>query len=161
MLKNVLNMLMGMIICAAISTAFAVVGTPPIAGPALQDGVWLQGLAGAQNFTFQSGIVAHAGGTQAACLNLPIGIAFIQVDTVASSGDSVCLPFAVAGANIQIRNNSATTLNIFGQAANNPLTGAADTINGTAGSTNYSPTTQQSADCFVAKNGAWSCVKGS
>ena len=124
------------------------------------DGLWLNGLAGGQNATFQSGIVAHAGGTQAACFNLPVGIYYMQVDTVASPGDSVCLPFAVAGTNIQIHNNSANTLNIYGLAANNPLTGAADTINGVAGSTPEIPVAHGSADCFVAKNGNWACVKG-
>lgn len=161
MLKTIFNMLIGALVAAAVGSAFAVVGTPPINGFATVDGNWLNGLAGGQNATFQSGIVAHAGGTQAACFNLPVGVYYMQIDTVATTGDSVCLPFAAAGTNVQIRNNGANTVNIFGQSANNPLTGAADTINGTAGSSAYSPTTQQSADCFVAKNGSWSCVKGS
>lgn len=161
MLKTILNMVLGALIAAAIGSASAVIGTPPTpaTGFGLVDGIWLNGLAGGQNFTSQSGIVAHAGGTQAACLVLPAGIAFVSVDTVASSGDSVCLPFAAAGMNIQIANNSSTTLNIFGQAGNNPLTAAADTINNTAGSTNFSPTTQQNTECFAAKNGAWRCAK--
>jgi len=140
-----------------VGAAFAVTGNPPVNGFQTPDGTWLLGLAGGQNYTYQSGIVAHAGGTQAACLVLQTGIAFISVDTVASSGDSVCLPFAVAGSNIQVANNSGTTLNIYGQAANNLLTSAADTINGVAGSTAIAPTTQQAIECFAAKNGAWRC----
>lgn len=161
MIKTILNMLVGALICAAMSTAFALVGTPPLnnMGFGMVDANWLNGLAGGQNFTFQSGITAHAGGGQAACLQLQPSIAFYSVDTVATSGDSVCLPFAAAGANIQVANNSATTLNIFGQAANNPLTGAADTINATAGSSAYQPTTTQNVECFAAKNGAWRCTK--
>jgi len=146
-----------------VGAAFAVVGTPPLnnMGFGMVDAQWLNGLAGGQNATFQSGIVAHAGGGQPACFNLPVGVYYMQIDTVATLNDSVCLPFAVAGTNVQIRNAGAQTLNIYGQSANNPLTGAADTINATAGSTAYAPTSNQSADCFVAKNGAWSCVKGS
>jgi len=160
MLKTAFNMLVGALIAASVSVALAVTGQPQVQGFQTPDGTWLLGLAGGQNFSYQFGIVAHAGGTQAACTVLPAGIAFMSVDTVASSGDSVCLPFAVAGTNIQIANNSSTTLNIFGQAGNNPLTGAADTINNTAGSTNYSPTTQQNVECVSPKNGVWRCMKG-
>lgn len=161
MFKTMLNMIAGALVAASVGFAFAVTGQPPVNGFQTPDGTWLLGLASGQNFSYQFGITAHAGGTQAACLVLPAGVAFLSVDTVASSGDSVCLPFAVAGTNIQIANNSATTLNIFGQAGNNPLTAAADTINNTAGSTNYSPTTQQNTECYAAKNGAWRCMKGS
>lgn len=161
MLKTILNMLAGALIAASVGAAVAVQGIAPVNGFQTPDGTWLLGLAGGQNLTSQSGITAHAGGTQAACFVLPAGIALISVDTVASSGDSVCLPFAQSGTDIQIANNSATTLNIFGQAGNNPLTGAADTINNTAGSTNYSPTTQQNVECYSPKNGVWRCMKGS
>ena len=143
----------------------AAFGTPPQgnAGFALVDNQWLVGLASGLNFTYQSGVTAKASGTQATCTVLTSGVYQISVDTVGSSGDSVCLPFANAGVNVQIANNSSTTLNIFGQAGNNPSVSpaAADTINNTAGSSAYQLTTQQNADCFVAKNGAWRCVKGS
>lgn len=161
MLKTIANMLVGAFMAAAVGAACAAVGFAPVPGFQTPDGTWLLGLSGGTNYTYQSGIVAHAGGTQAACLVLPAGIAMVSVDMVASSGDSVCLPFAVAGTNMQIANNSATTLNIFGQAANNPLTAAADTINNTVGSSAYSPTTQQNVECVAAKNGAWRCMKGS
>lgn len=159
MFKTMLNMFAGALVAASVSFALAVTGQPPVQGFQTPDGTWLLGLASGQNYTYQFGITAHAGGTQAACLILPAGIAFLSVDTVASSGDSVCLPFAVAGSDIQIANNSATTLNIYGQAGNNLLTAAADTINATAGSTAYQPTTQQNTECFAAKNGAWRCMK--
>ena len=159
MIKTILNMLVGALIAAAVSTAFAVIGTPPIPsnGFGMVDGAWLNGLAGGSNMTFQSGIVAHAGGGQTACFQLQPGIAFYSVDTVATNADSVCLPFAQAGMDIQVANNSAATLNVYGQSANNPITAAADTLNGVAGSTAIAPTTQQSIECFSAKNGAWRC----
>jgi hypothetical protein len=160
MIKNILNMLVGALICAAVGSAFAVVGTPPFTGPGLVDGVWLNGLAGGLNFTTQSGITAHAGGTQAACLSLTPGAYLYEVDTVASGSDSICLPFAVPGFNISIRNAGAQTLAIYGQSANNALTAAADTINATAGSSAYTMIANNSAECFVAKAGSWSCVQG-
>lgn len=162
MIKTVLNMLAGAFMCAAVGAAFAVVGTPPVPsnGFGAVDGTWLNGLAGGLNFTFQNGITAHAGGTQAACLSLTPGSYLYEIDTVASGNDSICLPFAAPGFNISIRNAGAQTLGIYGQSANNPVTAAADTINGTAGSSNYSMIANNSAECFVAKAGSWSCVQG-
>jgi hypothetical protein len=161
MLKTIFNMLVGALITAAVSGAYAVVGTPPGTGPALIDGAWLNGLASGVNFTFQSGITAKAGGVQATCTLLPPNTYLISIDTVASTNDSVCLPFSVAGTNLSIANTGAQTLAIFGQAANNPLSGTADTINATAGSSAYTLTTNTNAECFAVKNGAWKCVKGS
>lgn len=162
MIKTLLNMLCGAVIFS-IASAFAVVGQPPIpaTGFGMVDGAWLNGLAGGQNDLFQSGITAHAGGTQAACVSLTPGIQLFEIDTVANSGDSICLPFAAAGTDIQISNAGAQPMSIYGQSANNPITAAADTINGTAGSSAYSVTNANNVQCFVAKNGAWKCVKGS
>lgn len=162
MIKTLLNMVLGAVIFS-VASAFAVVGTPPIPanGFGAVDGTWLNGLAGGQNELFQNGITAHAGGTQAACLVLTPGSQLYEVDTVANSGDSICLPFAVGGMDIQISNSGAQPMSVYGQSANNPLTSAADTINGTAGSSAYSVTNATNVQCFVAKNGAWKCVKGS
>jgi hypothetical protein len=163
MLKTALNMIVGAIIAAAVSTAIAVTGNPPFPGFQAVDGTWLLGLASGQNYAYQSGITAHAGGTQAACLNITPGFAIYQVDTVATNHDSICLPFAIAGTDLNLRNNGAATLSIYGQVNNNATTGAADTINGTAGSTIYPSgdlASQSSIECFAAKNGAWSCVHG-
>lgn len=162
MLKTALNMLFGAAICAMVSGAFAVVGTAPLPniGPALVDGTWLNGVVGGQNFTFQSGITAKASGTQTTCTNIAIGISFNQVDTVTTTNDSICLPFAVAGTNFQIRNNGAQTMAVFAQSANNPLTAAGDTINNASNSSSYTVVAQNSVECFVAKNGSYSCVQG-
>jgi len=161
MLKTLINFIAGALVASAVATAFAVQGVAPFPGFQAVDGSWLLGLAGGTNLTYQSGITAHAGGTQAACTVLPAGIALISIDTVTSGADSVCMPFAVAGTDFQFAVNSSNSPNVYGQAANNPLTGAADTINATAGSTAYQPAGQKNVECFSPKNGAWRCVTGS
>lgn len=148
-------------LAAAAVQALAAVGTPPSTGQSLIDGVWLNGLAGGQNFAYQSGVTAKAGGTQAACVALTPGIYLYQVDTVASSGDSVCLPFAVAGTNLQIANAGANSMNIFAQAGTNSLTASTDTINAASNGTAYALSSNNNVECFAAKNGQWKCVKGS
>lgn len=160
MLKTAANMLLGALIAAAVGGAFAVVGTPPGSGPGLADGVWLNGLAAGQNQSYQNGITAKASGTQTTCTNLTPGIYLNQVDTVTTTSDSICLPFAIAGTNIQIRNNGAQTVAIFAQSGTNTLTASTDTINNASNSSSYTVIAQNSADCFTAKNGSWSCVQG-
>jgi hypothetical protein len=167
--KNFANWVMGAFIFAGVSAAIASnitggpVGVPPIpaTGPGMVDGTWLNGLAGGQNFSYQSGIVAKAGGTQALATPLPIGIYLIEVDTVATTGDSVALPQCFQGSSLLLRNAGAGTLDVYGNPSNNPLlaTAAADTINAVAGSTAYTLTTNTNAIFFCAKNGAWSAGK--
>ena len=165
--KSIGNWVMGAVIFAGVSAAIASnitggpVGVPPIpaTGPGMVDGTWLNGLAGGQNFSYQSGIVAKAGGTQALATPLPIGIYLIEVDTVATTGDSVLLPQCLQGSAFLLRNAGAGTLDTYGQVAVNPITGVADTINGVAGSTTYTMATQTNAVFFCAKNGAWSAGK--
>lgn len=139
--------------------AHAVVGTPPGTGPALVDGVWLNGLAGGTNYSYQSGITAHAGGTQAAAVQLAAGINMVDVDTVTTTGDSVALPQCVAGTYLFVANAGAQTLDVYGSPTVNSLTAANDTINGTAGSTAYTLTNNTNAIFFCAKNGAWKAGK--
>jgi hypothetical protein len=164
MIKTMLNMLAGALVAASVSLALAVTGQVPVPGFQQIDGTWLLGLAGGQNYAYQYGITAHAGGGQAACQNLTPGSAIYQVDTVVSTNDSICLPFAIAGTDLNLRNNGASALAIYGQTNNNLLTAAVDTINGTAGSTEYPNGSgllaQNSMECFAAKNGSWSCVHG-
>src|SRR5581483_739598 len=104
MLKTIRDMLIGALVAASVSAALAVVGTAPPNGFAAIDGTFVNGLANGQNFSYQYGITAHAGGTQAACLNLTPGIYLYEVDTVASGNDSVCVPFALQGTNFSLRN---------------------------------------------------------
>jgi hypothetical protein len=156
----------GAVIAASVGALMAVVGQAPLpSGFQMVDSAWLYGLAGGQNYSYQSGITAHAGGTQAACQNLTPGFAMYQVDTAASLNDSICLPFAIAGTDLNLRNNGASAIAVYGQVNNNLATGAVDTINGTTASTEYPNgsglLTQTSMECFAVKNGAWSCVHGS
>lgn len=151
MLKQIANMIAGAIIFAGISAAVAI-GTPPLPGigPALQDGQWLLGLAGGQNYSYQSGISA-AGTTQATSTQLQAGIAVIEIDTVGSSA-GVALPACIAGTVIDIYNNGANTLTIYPSITNNPITAAQDTINNT---TTLSLTSHTATSPACAKNGVW------
>lgn len=151
------------IIFAALTVAVlaqGVVGIPPAQqGPALQDGTWLQGIVNGYNRSFVSGLTATASGTQANALVLPANVMIIEVDTVATNGDSVMLPQCVASRVLTIINAGAATLSVYGNNTTNRATGAADTINGTAGSTAYSLTTLLVANFICAKNGAWKVLK--
>jgi hypothetical protein len=160
MIKTIVNMLVGAFVAALVSAAFAVTGQPPVQGFQTPDGTWLLGLSGGQNQSYEFAITAKAGGTQTTCTNIAPGIYLNQVDTVASGNDSICLPFAVAGTNIQIRNNGAQTMAIFAQSGTNLLTASTDTINNASNASSYTVVAQNSADCFAAKNGSWSCVQG-
>lgn len=149
------------LVLAGFFFAHASIGTPPVGGMGLTDSLWLNGLAGGQNYSYQYGITAHAGGTQAAAVVLNPGIYLYEVDTVASSGDSIALPQCVQGTQFFLSNAGANPVNVFGNPTVNALTAANDTINGTAGSSAYSVTNATNAFFFCAKNGAWKAVKGS
>jgi hypothetical protein len=150
MFRTLRDMLLGAFVCAAIGAAVAAVGTPPGTGPGLVDGAWLNGLAGGQNYTYQSGISA-AGTTQATGTQLPTNIYLIEIDTVASS-TGVNLPPCIPGTQIQIYNNGANTLTIYPAVANNPITAAQDTINNTTSITLNSHVATSPA---CAKAGVW------
>lgn len=78
----------------------------------------------------QDNITAHAGGGQASAYQL--GYTQNRVSTVATSGDSVALPKAIAGSECVVINAGANPMQIFGKI------GAADTINGIAGNVGVS-----------------------
>lgn len=127
----------------------AVVGTAPAKNSrqALQDGLWLNALANGQNRSYQNGIVAHAGGTKAAAFQLPAAVSLIEVDTVATTGDSVLAPEALAGTEFRLYNAGANTLDVYGRGT--------DTINGAATATAYTIASGVSATFFCATNGSW------
>lgn len=131
----------------------ATVGIVPGAGsgPALQDGAYLLGIAGGQNKTYQNALVAKAGGTKAAGIQLAAGVALFGFATVASANDSAVLPAALAGSMICIRNAAANTLGLYAKGN--------DKINGVASATQYSVTSEVSVIMFCVKDGAWSAVK--
>jgi hypothetical protein len=152
MFKTLRDMIFGALICAAIGSAMAVVGTPPSNGPGLPDGTWLNGLSGGQNFAYQYGITA-AGTTQATSTQLPAGIYLLEIDTTASS-TGVALPPCLQGTAVSLYNNGASTLAVYPAIANNPVTSAQDTINnGTSFSGGIA--THVSGIFFCAKNGVW------
>lgn len=74
----------------------------------------------------RGGIVAYANGGQANATRL--GLGFSSVDTVANAADSVMLPLAIPGTSVQVLNNTATAMQVFGQSSNPNNAGAGDTI---------------------------------
>ena len=152
MLKTIANMLVGALVAASVSFAFAVTGTAPVPGFQTPDGTWLLGLAGGLNNSYQSGITA-AGTTQATATQLPSGIALMEVDTAAAS-TGVNLPPCLPGTEFGVYNNGAQTLTIYPTVPNNPVTGAQDTINnGTTLSGGVATHVLQYFSC--AKAGVW------
>lgn len=129
-------------------------GTPPGTGPQLVDGTWLNGIAGGTNSSYQSGLTATGSSSQATALQLTSGYTIVEVDTVGAN-TGVALPAAFAGTEISVYNNGASTLTIYPQIANNPITAAQDTINN---STSTTATTHTGLYFFCAKNGVW-CAK--
>jgi hypothetical protein len=117
------------------------------------DGAWYtEGLAngfssGFQTFSSTDGIVAHAGGGQGAAVPLASMQNFIA--TVATAGDSVILPPAKAGMQIEVINKSATAggPNVF------PAVG--ETINALAANTAIAVPAQTIMLFFSGTNGSW------
>ena len=129
------------------------IAPPAGSGPALQDGQWLLGVAAGTNKPYQNRLVAHAGGTKAAAIQLADGVAIFGFATVVTNGDSALLPAAKAGTAIFVRNAGAATLSLYGKGTN--------IINGAATATNYDLLTNTSALFFCAIDGSWSAIKTS
>jgi len=131
--------------------ARALVGTqPPAMGFNLTDSQWLLGLAGGLNNIYVYGLTA-AGTTQATCSQIPSGDYLVEIDTAAASS-GMCLPTSVAGTDMLVYNNGAQTVTIYPAVANNPATGAQDTINNT---TSVTITSHNSQAFSSAKTGIW------
>jgi hypothetical protein len=109
---------------------------------------------------YTSGISASQTSAQANCTQLN-NDAMQQVSTSASTG-YVCLPTAVSGKVVFIAMVPSQTLDIY-SSATSYVSGTADTINGTAGTTAYTGNTggNKQTICFTPNNGAWSCLTGS
>ena len=75
-------------------------------------------------YSAQTGITAFAGGGQASAVLLTRS--FSRVNTVATSGDSVKLPPAVAGADMVVFNRGASSMNVFPSTGDAIGTGAAN-----------------------------------
>ena len=149
-MKLVAKALAAALLVVSAVPALAFIGIPPIPGPALQDGTWLNGLAGGQNNLYIYGLTA-AGTNQATAAQLPAGYYLVEADTVAAS-TGFTLPFCTPGTDFLFYNNGANTATLYPNVQNNPLTGAQDTINNTTSITVASHT-PQAFSC--AKEGVW------
>ena len=107
-----------------------------IAGPRLIDGGDCLNLAKAV-MSSASGITAHAGGGQTSAT--PLTQLLNQVDTCATNADSVMLPLAIPGQRCFINNNTANTVQVFGNPSNPNNSAAGDTI-ASSTSTTQEPT---------------------
>jgi hypothetical protein len=104
------------------------------------------GFSGAyETVSASSGLTAHAGGTQAAALNLVSAIN--NVSTVATAGDSVRLPASAAGMAIEVTNSGAASMQVYGAGT--------DTINGVATGTGVAQLPGQSVVYTCAIAGNW------
>ena len=141
---------------APVGAAFAATGTPPGTGPALQDGIWLNGLAGGQNFSYVYGLTA-VGTSQATALSLTPGFYMYEVDTAGSGGATgVALPPCLQGVSLILSDNTAYTIDVYPAIANNPVTAAQDVINVGSAATSTTITTYASKIFACVKNGVWS-----
>lgn len=143
--------------------AYATFTLPAQTGPSLGDfNVNPYTLANAINTNTQQASQTLALGpanTQSTCANVTAPMVNLSTSSIANG--SVCLPPAFAGREVMINNPSGQTLNLFG--SNTPaVVGTQDTINGTAGSTAYTSTTNgTNVQCFAPALGVWACNHGS
>lgn len=139
--------------------------TPGTTGPWLGDSnfniysLW-QAHVHTAGYGYTAAISASQTSGQANCTQLDSD-AFQQVSTSASTG-YVCLPTAVSGKLVIIAMVPAQTLDIY-SSATSYVSGTADTINGTAGTTAYTTNTgsNKTTICAAVANGAWNCLTGS
>lgn len=103
--------------------------------------------SGLQTLSYQTGIVAHAGGGQGAATPLTAMLCFVA--TVATAGDSLLLPAAVPGLEITVINESATATgpNVFPQSG--------QTINALAANTAIAVPPQTVMILYCGISGAW------
>jgi len=94
---------------------------------------------------YASGVTAKASGTVAN--STPITETITQVDTVASSGDGVLLPYPNVGQTFVLINNGSNPMTVF--------VAGGGTLNGTAGATGVSQSNGKTAEYFCAKVGTW------
>ncbi len=77
-------------------------------------------------FRVTTGITALAGGDAAAGTQLLQGLS--RIDTVGTAADSVRLPPAISGGQCIVWNNTATSMQVFGQQANQGGLAAGDQV---------------------------------
>ncbi len=106
------------------------------------------------NFTLrETGLTAHAGGTQAAALALSATSFVHQVDTVGSGADSVRLPVSVAGQmHLVINNAAANSMTVYGAGT--------DTINNVATATGVTHAAGLGSIYYCPVAGLWFRILG-
>lgn len=117
-------------------------------GFALQDGLAINRLiarAFQGGITRQDNITATAGGTKAAAF--PLVSTLNHITTVATAGDSVMLPKAIAGSRVVVRNDGANSLNVFSQGN--------DTISGNSAATALALAAGKATELVCFTVGAW------
>jgi hypothetical protein len=156
--------LIGAIAGFAANSAYWQSQTPGTTGPWLGDNtfnistLWMAHVRDA-GIAYASGISADQTSGQANCTQLSAD-GFQQISTSASTG-YVCLPTAVSGKRVTIVMVPAQTLDIY-SSATSYVSGTADTINGTAGTSAYTTNTgsNRTTICNAVNNGAWNCMTG-
>lgn len=121
------------------------IGRPPQQGQGIgqPDFVWLNGLAGGNNFNCQT-VAAPNAASQATATQIGVpnaqGIeaALIDCNSSVNTG-SLQLPQAVKGKELSILNRTANTINVYASPQVNKVTGALDVIIG-AGASNTNAT---------------------
>lgn len=96
------------------------------------------------------GLTAHAGGGQASALLLTA--ATNRVTTVATAADSVKLPVSAPGSSINLINDGANALQVFGSGT--------DTIDAIATGTGVALTAAHRATFYCLTAGAWQSMAG-
>jgi hypothetical protein len=95
-----------------------------------------------------SSITALAGGARSASTP-SLSSAFNELTTVATNGDSACLPPAKSGLRVAVLNSGAANAQIFA------AVGTTDTIQGTAGAIGVALNSGASAMYVCFKDGVW------
>lgn len=115
-------------------------------GKRLADNDQLNDFLATPTFQTNGPITALAGGGRSASTP-PLLRGVNIVGTVATTGDSVVLRKAMAGAIVIVRNAGANAMQVFASGS--------DTINGTAGSTGISVASGKSVIFFATSDSAW------
>ena len=100
-----------------------------------------------QTMSWADTLTAHAGGGQASAT--PLTGMINRVSVVATAGDSVVLPAAIRGTEIQVYNDAALAMNVF--------PAGTDTINDLAASTQVSQIPQSIYTFLCTTTGLWQC----
>lgn len=125
--------------------------TIPESGPRLVDGAFINshGLAGGFNRSAMTLTAKPAGGAPTGTGFL-LNAAIVEVNVVATGGDSVQLPSAQGNQVLDVVNTGVASMNVFSNAKT-----PTDTINGTIGTTPLAVAAGQRVRFFTTRAGKW------